>query len=210
MNVLSVNVGKPRLVTIGQHPTKTGIYKEPVAGKIAMQGYNLVGDEQADLVAHGGEFKAVYAYPHEHYAYWAAELNRNDFSYGQFGENLTTQGMDEDTVCVGDVFRIGTALLQVTQPRVPCSKLGHKMGFMGFVKQFHISRRTGFYFRIVEAGQIEAGDSIEKVSADPQGITVKQVFDLMYYDDDPTLAKRALKIDGLAPGWLAEFEAMAQ
>ncbi len=150
MKLLSINVGRPRPVPYRDGVVSTGIYKEPVAGRTWLRRLNLDGDGQADLRVHGGEDKAVYAYPFERYAFWSRELRRNDLGYGQFGENLTVEGLLEEQVHIGDVYRIGAALLQVSQPRSPCFKLGVRMGDAAFVARFAAANYTGFYLRVLE------------------------------------------------------------
>ncbi|MBD0253785.1 MAG: MOSC domain-containing protein, partial [Rubrobacter sp.] len=154
MKLLSVNVSPPKEVTKGDRTVTTGIFKEPVDGRVMLRTLNLDGDGQADLVGHGGIYKAAYAYSVENYDYWKRELGRTDFPFGQFGENFTVEGMLEDEIHVGDVFRAGGALVEVTQPRVPCYKLGIKMGLRGFEKKFLASRRVGFYLRVLEEGDV--------------------------------------------------------
>lgn len=166
----------------------------------------MVGDGQADLVAHGGPYKAVYVYPHEHYATWMAELGRDDFRYGQFGENLTVTGLLETQVCVGNVYRIGEALLQVTQPRVPCFKLALKMNDPAFVKRFMKAERSGWYLRVVAEGTIGAGDSITLEQEDPKQMSVQAINHLLYFEQDAGLARQALDIEALSPGWKGSFE----
>src|SRR5919202_937209 len=168
MKLLSVNVSLPRKVPHGRKTVSTGIFKEPVAGRIMLRTLNLDGDGQADLVNHGGIYRAVYVYSIENYGYWQRELGRTDFSFGQFGENFTVEGMLEDDVYVGDVFRVGEALVEVTQPRPPCFKLGIKMGMAEFPKLFLASGRVGFYLRILEEGEVGAGDSFERIKSDPE------------------------------------------
>ena len=152
MKLLSVNVSPPKEVSYNGKRIKTGIFKEPVSGRTMMRRLNIDGDGQGDLSVHGGIHKAVYAYPVEHYDYWKQELGRNDLTYGKFGENLTVEGMLEETVYIGDVFRIGDALVEVSQPRVPCFKLGMKMRDPQIVKPFLESERVGFYVRVVGRG----------------------------------------------------------
>jgi len=210
MQVLSVNVAKPVEIIYRDEPVMTGIYKEPVAGSVALRELNFEGDVQADLSVHGGTYKAVYIYPHEHYATWADELSRDDLSYGQFGENITTTGLLETTVHIGDVFRIGSAILEVTQPRVPCFKLEHKMGIKGFIKTFMQANRTGFYLKVLEPGEVGAGDDIELVKQGEPKMTVAEIFHLLYFDkSNREKAAEALKIDALSPGWRGSFEKMA-
>ena len=206
MTLLSVNVSLPKTVSIKGRTYSTGIYKEPASGRVHLRSLNLAGDGQGDLKNHGGEYQAVYCYPHEHYAFWATELARDDFAFGQFGENFTTQGLLESEVCVGDTFRIGAAIIQVTQPRVPCYKLANKIGISGFDKTFLRANRSGFYVRVLEEGNVGAGDSIALISKDPIGMTVAEVNAALYLKKKPRDAERALKVEALSPGWKRSFE----
>ena len=206
MKLLSVNVSLPKTVTIEDRTYSTGIYKEPVSGRVHLGGLNLAGDGQGDLKNHGGEYQAAYCYPHEHYAYWAEQLARDDFAYGQFGENFTTEGLLESEVCVGDTFRIGAAVIQVTQPRVPCYKLANKMGIPGFDTMFLRANRSGFYVRVLEEGDVGAGDSIAQISKDPIGMTVADVNSALYLEKRQGTAERALHLEALSPGWKRSFE----
>jgi len=162
MKVLSLNVGLPRTVDWKGKPVSTGIFKEPVSGRIALRALDFDGDGQADLSVHGGPSKAVYVYPAEHYAYWRRELPDQALPWGMFGENLTTEGLREDTQ-IGDRFRIGSAEVMATQPRLPCYKLGLRFGRDDIVKRFLASGLTGFYFKVVVEGDVGAGDSIVPV-----------------------------------------------
>jgi MOSC domain-containing protein YiiM len=210
MELRSVNVSLPKAVSYQGRIIKTGIFKEPVSGRVRLREFNLDGDGQADLKVHGGTYKAVYVYTLENYDYWRRELGRDDLTYGQFGENFTVEGMPEDEVHVGDVFRVGQALMQVTQPRVPCFKLGLKMGDPAFVKKFLASERSGFYMRVVEEGEVGAGDEIKRVKVDPERMSVRDIHHLLYFDKtNVEAAKKALRIPALAPGWREAFEAMA-
>lgn len=164
MKVLSVNVGLPRLVEYRGEPVATGIYKEPISGRVAVNEFNLAGDAQADLRVHGGYFKAVYVYPSEHYEFWRRELPEMDLPFGVFGENLTTTGLLESNVNVGDRFRVGTAEFLITQPREPCFKLGIRFNRADIIKRFAKSGRTGFYLAIEKTGNLGAGDEIEFLS----------------------------------------------
>ena len=164
MKVLSVNVGLPRIVEYRGEPISTGIYKEPVAGRVAVGEFNLAGDAQADLSVHGGYAKAVYLYPSEHYEYWKNELPETDLPFGIFGENLTTSGIMETDVNVGDRLKIGTTQFVVTQPRQPCFKLGIRFGRTDIIKRFAMSGRTGFYLAIERTGELGAGVEIEFLS----------------------------------------------
>ena len=206
MKLLSVNVSQPKTVTIGDRRYATGIYKTAVAGPVSLKRLNLAGDGQGDLKNHGGEYQAVYCYPHEHYAYWATALARDDFAYGQFGENFTAQGLLESEVCIGDTFRIDEAIVQVTQPRVPCYKLANKLGIPGFDKTFLRANRSGFYLRVLEEGVVEAGATIALVSKDPIGMSVAEVNAALYLDKQRSAAERALRITALSPGWRRSFE----
>ena len=182
MKLLSVNVSLPKEVQNNGKTMTTGIFKEPVKKRVMLRTMNLGGDGQADLVGHGGIHKAVYVYSIENYEYWKSELSRNDFTYGQFGENFTVEGMLEDEIHIGDVFRVGGALVEVTQPRVPCAKLGFKMGMAKFPKLFLQNSRVGFYLRVLEEGEVGAGDVIERVKVDAERMTVREINHLLYFD----------------------------
>ena len=208
MKLLSVNAALPQTVAIESRTYTTGIYKTALEGPVWLGRLNLAGDGQGDLKNHGGQFQAVYCYPHEHYAYWSERLERDDFTFGQFGENFTTQGLLENEVCVGDSLRIGSALIQVTQPRVPCYKLANKLGIPGFDKTFLNANRSGFYAQVLEEGHVAAGDAIERVSHDPVGMTVAQVNAALLLDKNPAAVKRALRLTALSPEWRARFEQM--
>lgn len=208
MQLISVNVSPPKTIEYNKRVVETGIFKEPVDGRVMLRELNLDGDGQADLRVHGGTFKAVYAYPHEHYATWQAELNRDDFVMGQFGENFTVTGLLETDVYVGNIYRVGDAQVQVTQPRVPCYKLGIRMNDPSFLKRFMQAERTGFYLRVLEEGLVGADDEIILESQDRQHMTVRDINHLLYFEPDPQLAEKALKIEALSPGWRGSFEAM--
>ena len=175
MKVLSVNVGLPRLVEYRGEPVATGIYKEPVGGRVAVNEFNLEGDAQADLRVHGGYSKAVYVYPSEHYEFWRGELPEMDLPFGVFGENLTTEGLLETEVNVGDRFRIGTAEFVVTQPRQPCFKLGIRFNRNDIIKRFAKSRRSGFYLAIEKTGELGANDEIEFVSRESNQPSIAKI-----------------------------------
>ena len=207
MKLLSVNVSLPKEVPYKGKAIRTGIFKEAVQGRVKLRSLNLDGDGQADLVGHGGIYKAVHVYSIENYDYWKRELGRDDFSYGQFGENFTVEGMLEDNVHVGDVFRVGTALVEVTQPRVPCSKLAMKMGMPAFLKVFMPSGRVGFYFRVLEEGEVGTGDTLERVKVGPEQMTVREMFNLLYFAKQKLEgARKALRIPAMSPGWRGAFE----
>ncbi len=207
MRLISVNVGQPRPVTYRNGVISTGIYKESVTGAVWVRRLNLEGDGQADLKVHGGEHKAVYAYPFEHYAFWAHELGRHDLVPGQFGENLTVEGLIEDAVSIGDVFRIGEALLQVSQPRAPCFKLGIRMGDKDFVTRFVAVNRTGFYLRVLEEGRVAAGDAIEPVERAIDSLSVHDAFRLRHGSGGTRAEyERAAQVSAFTPNWRAAFE----
>ncbi len=206
MRVLSVNVGLPRLVTWRGKPVTTGIYKEPVDGRVAVRKLNLDGDRQADLRVHGGPEKAVYVYPSEFYELWRNERPELDLPWGQFGENLTTEGLVDGDVSVGDRFRVGTAELVVTQPRLPCFKLGIRMGSDAFVTEFLERGRLGFYLAVVREGEVEAGDPIVALARDPRGFGVTDVARLYARDhDDVEGLRRAAALDVLPESWRGYF-----
>jgi MOSC domain-containing protein YiiM len=207
MRVLSVNVSLPKIVEYGGETVETGIYKEPVAGRLMLRKLNLDGDRQADLRVHGGVDKAVYVYSIENYEYWKQELGRDDFNYGQFGENFTVEGMTDDVIRIGDVFRVGDASVQVTQPRMPCYKLAIKMENPKFPKLFLLSRRTGFYLQVLEEGEVGAGDEFELIERDPEPLTVEETIELYFFDPDNLVrAQAALRVKTLPSGWREGFE----
>ena len=207
MRVVSVNVGTPAPLPGTEGAVISGIVKTPVAGRVAVAPTNLAGDGQADLTVHGGPDKAVYAYPHEHYARWAAELSRDDLEPGRFfGENITTEGLDEDDVHIGDRFRVGTALLEVSQPRVPCYKLAIRMGDGAFARPFLASGRTGFYLRVVEEGDVAAGDAIEREAPRARARSASGPWPgLLSNGADPEALDRAAALPALALGWRESF-----
>ncbi len=207
MKLLSVNVGFPRDVISKGKPVTTAIFKEPVEGRVQLRTLNLDGDRQADLKVHGGIYKAVYAYPGEHYDYWRRELPGVDLPWGMFGENLTVEGMLESEVYIGDQFRIGSAELVVTQPRLPCYKLAVKFGRDDIIKLFLESGRTGFYFAAKKEGELGAGDSIEIINRDINELKVADVTRLYLDDkDDLKTLQRALRVDALPDNWKNYFE----
>ena len=207
MKLLSVNVSQPKEVSYNGERIKTGIFKEPVSGRTMMRRLNLDGDGQGDPSVHGGIDKAVYVYPMEHYDYWKHELGRKDLTYGQFGENLTVEGLLEETVHIGDVFRVGEALVEVSQPRVPCFKLGIKMRNPRIVKPFLASERVGFYVRVLEEGEVGAGDAIERTKVGEGQMTVKEIVHLRHFDTANTeAAEKAANLPALTPSWRDSFE----
>ncbi len=205
MKLVSVNTGLPRDVTWHGRVVTTGIFKHPVEGRVALRRLNLDGDRQADLTVHGGEHKAVYCYPVEHYAYWRRELAGTDVTIAMFGENFTTEGLMEDDTHIGDEFAIGSATVVVTQPRLPCYKLGVRFQSDLMVKRFLASRRTGFYLAVVREGTVGAGDEISIVSRDPQAVPVSEITRLYvsksYDDSDAASVERVLKVAALPDSW---------
>ncbi len=203
--VISLNIGLPRTVNFQGQAVTTGIFKESVKGRIKLRRLNLEGDKQADLTVHGGLDKALYAYPAEHYDYWKKRLPNMTLSWGMFGENLTTEGILEDQVNVGDVFRIGSSEVVATQPRMPCYKLGVKFGRMDIIRQFMNSKLTGIYFRVLKEGTIGAGDEIELISRDINNVTVKDIIRLVTRQGNIATLRRAVRVKALAEGWRQEF-----
>lgn len=174
-SVLSICVGKPETVDWDGTMVDTAIFKHPVNGKVKVGRLNLEGDEQADLTVHGGEDKAVYAYPTEQYAYWRNELPDRDWTWGNFGENLTTEGFDEDSLCIGDRLKIGTAIFEVTQPRMPCFKLGIRLDDASMIKRFYKSGKWGYYLAVRQEGVIETGDEIIRDGREGDFVTLSEV-----------------------------------
>jgi len=206
VRVASVNVGLPREVEWGGRKVLTGIFKSPVATKLPVRRLNIDGDGQADLTVHGGRDKAVYAYPSEHYRPWEQQLGR-ELTPGNFGENLTTEGLLEDAVHIGDEFRVGTARLVVTQPRMPCFKLGIRFDDSGMVKSFLKAGKPGIYFAVLEEGTVSPGDPIERLAEDRSRITVAEMFRLVLdRDTAPAALRRLLGVPSLAAVWRKELE----
>ena len=204
--VLSVNVGVPREIRWKGKLIRTCIFKEPVSGPVAVRRLHLEGDQQADLRVHGGADKAVYVYPAEHYDHWRAEFPGKSLPFGWFGENLTTEGLLETSVHIGDRLRIGTAEFQVTTPRVPCFKLEAKFERDDMIKRFLAGRRPGFYLKVLEEGEVKAGDPIEVIERDTDSMTVAEVARL-YASGDKDLdgLRRAAQLAALPENWRATF-----
>ena len=204
--VLSVNAGLPREVEWRGKAVLTSIFKEPVAGRVRVGRLNIQGDRQSDLSVHGGADKAIYAYPSEHYAFWRSELPGIDLPWGAFGENLTTEGLLEDAVHIGDRFSAGAAEFIVTQPRMPCFKLGIRFNRPDIVKRFLRSGRTGFYFAVLREGEIGAGDPLDLVAEDESRITVADVVGLYAADAaNQDLLRRASELPSLPESWREYF-----
>jgi MOSC domain-containing protein YiiM len=206
VRILSVNTGRPAPLAHGGRTVTSGIVKRPAAGRVAVGPAGLEGDGQADLTVHGGPDKAVYAYPSEHYAHWAAELGRADLGPGHFGENLTLEGLLEHEVSIGDLLRAGDALLEVSQPRVPCFKLGMRMGDPRFLKPFLRSGRVGFYLRVREGGSLAAGDRLALERPGAAGsMTVGEVAALLLDGAGPDELDRGAAVAALPLGWRQGF-----
>jgi MOSC domain-containing protein YiiM len=206
MKIISLNVGRPRLVVWNGQTVSTGIFKSPAEGRRMLRALNLDGDRQADLTVHGGTDKAAYAYPSEHYAFWRAELPDTELPWGMFGENFTTEGLDETTVNIGDRFRLGAAEVTVTQPRLPCFKLGIRFGRSDILKRFLASGRTGFYFSVRREGEVGAGDRFELIGRDENNVTVADILRLYVRDkDDVGTLRRAVEAEALPESWREQF-----
>jgi MOSC domain-containing protein YiiM len=207
MSVVSVNVGLPRTVRSKRRDVTTGIFKKPVEGRVALRRLNFDGDRQADLAVHGGAAKAVYAYPLEHYAFWREEL-QEELPFGAFGENLTIDGLPlEQDAALGDVLRIGTAELVVTQPRIPCFKLALRFGRADMVKRFLASGRTGYYLAVEAEGDVGAGDRVETLVRHPARVPVSDVTRVFAGDrDDRATIERLVALDALPEDWRSYFE----
>jgi ferredoxin-NADP reductase/MOSC domain-containing protein YiiM/ferredoxin len=204
--LMSVNVGRPREVQWQARTVRTAIWKHAVDGPQMVRRINIDGDDQADRLAHGGEHRAVFVYQIDSYRYWERELGRHDFAYGQFGENLTVEGLADDEVCIGDRYRIGGALFEVTQPRVTCYRVGIRMNEPAMPTLLVAHHRPGFYLRVLEEGLIEAGDQIDKVADGPERLTVADIDALLYLPGKPrALLERALGVPALSKGWQGSF-----
>jgi ferredoxin-NADP reductase/MOSC domain-containing protein YiiM len=209
--LLSVNVGLPRDVVWKERTVHTGVWKNPVTGRCRVGRLNLEGDGQGDLAGHGGEHRAVFVYQIESYRYWQEQLKRSDFVYGQFGENFTIEGLADDAVRIGDRFQIGSALFEVTQPRVTCYRVGIRMNEPRMAALLTGSGRPGFYFRVLREGEVGAGDEIVKVGEAAERMTVAEINALLYFPNHPRdRLERALRIEALPPGWRGSFEALLQ
>src|ERR1700740_888284 len=209
--LLSVNVGLPRDIAWKGRTVHTGIWKTPVVGRCRVGRLNLDGDGQGDLAGHGGEQRAVFVYQIESYRHWQDQLKRTDFVHGQFGENFTIEGLPDDAVCIGDRYQIGSALFEITQPRVTCYRVGIRMNEPRMPALLTSSGRPGFYFRVLQEGEVGAGDEIVKVGETKERMTVAEINALLYSPNHPrNRLERALRIDALSPGWRWSFEALLQ
>jgi MOSC domain-containing protein YiiM len=207
MQILSLNVGLPRRVPWKGRTVTTGIFKQPVVGRIRLRQHNLAGDAQADLSVHGGAYKAVYLYPAEHYPAWRQELPEMELPWGMFGENFTTEGILESSVRIGDRLRVGGAVVRVTEPRMPCYKLGLRFGRDDILKRFLASGRTGMYLAVEREGEVEAGDTFTLLSRDSHGLTIADMTRVFAHDkDDIDLLRRLVQLPGLSPSWRGYFQ----
>src|SRR5215472_1084981 len=207
--LLSVNVGLSRDVAWRGKTVRTAVWKTPVQGRRMVRRLNIDGDGQGDLAGHGGEHRAVFVYQIDSYRYWQAQLGRNDFSYGQFGENFTVDGLPDGEVCIGDRYRIGSAVFEVTQPRVTCYRVGIRMNEPQMAALLVSHGRPGFYFRVIEEGEVEAGEEIVQVTAGPERMTIAEANALLYMPGHPrSQLEQALRIPALSAGWRASFQTL--
>ena len=207
MKVVSVSVGLPREVSVNGKSVLTGIFKQPVEGRVVVRRLNLDGDRQADLSVHGGPSKAVYVYPSEHYEYWKHELPEMKLPWGMFGENFTSAGLFEQELNIGDKYSVGSAVVMVTEPRMPCYKLGIKFGRADIVKKFLASERTGFYFAVLQEGEVGADDPIELIEASKRNVKVTDIT-LLYTREkrNAGLLHRAMEVEALPESWKSYFQ----
>ena len=206
MKLISLNVARPRRVVYNGATINTGIFKQPVSGPVQLRTLNLDGDRQADLTVHGGPYKAAYAYPSEHYDYWRQQLPGIDFPWGMFGENFTTTGLSEHELHIGDRMQIGSAVLMVRQPRMPCYKLAAKFQRDDMIERFLQSGRSGFYFSVEQEGEVAAGDSFKFLSRDSAGITISEMNRLFTKDKyDHHLLQKAMNTSALPEDWREYF-----
>jgi MOSC domain-containing protein YiiM len=206
MKLISVNVGSPREITVSGKTIRTSIWKYPVQGSIHVSTLNLDGDQQSDLSVHGGVDKAVYLYPSEHYLYWRAQLPEDELPWGAFGENFTSEGILEDQIRIGDRIRVGSAEFMVTQPRMPCFKLGIRFDRREMVKRFLESKRTGLYLGVVREGEVKNGDAIEFTEKQETGVTITDIVNLYSTDSqNQELLRRAADLPALPQSWKDYF-----
>lgn len=210
MKILSILVSKPKTIEYQGKQVSTGIFKEPVSGPVMLRTLNLDGDGQADLRVHGGPFKALYAYSNDAYPEWQKLRPNESLGFGAFGENLTIETLPEDSLFIGDTYKLGGALVQVAQPRFPCYKLAIKFNDPKVLKQFMRLKRPGVYFRVLQEGLVDVGDELQLVSTEPVRFSVLELFTLSDQDElSPDRIKDILSIDALAPEWRRQFESLA-
>ena len=207
MKIISLNVGRPRLVLRNGEPVSTSIFKEPIGGRVMLRTLNLDGDRQADLSVHGGFEKAVYLYPSEHYEFWRRELPDMDLPWGMFGENFTTTGLLETETNIGDRFKVGSAEVMVTQPRMPCYKLGIRFGRTDIIRRFLVSEHSGFYLSVAKEGEVAVGDEFELIEKNASGVRVVDVTRLYSSDkSNVDLLRRAVATEALPESWRSYFQ----
>ena len=205
--LVSVNVGVPQVVASNGDPVLTGIFKKPISGRVVLRTLNLDGDRQADLSVHGGRSKAVYVYPSEHYDYWKQELPELNLSWGIFGENFTTAGLIESEISIGDKFRIGSATVMTTEPRMPCYKLGIRLNRADMVKKFLGSNRTGFYLAVLKEGEVGTGDRIELIEETKRSLRISDIAALYTHEKNNIgLLRRAIEVEDLPESWKGYFQ----
>jgi len=207
----SVNISLSKQVQYKDKIVTTGIFKQPVSGRVDIKQFNIVGDQQVDLKNHGGEHKAVYGFASDHYPFWRDKLALDELTYGRFGENLTIDGLDEKRLCIGDQIQVGQTLLEITQPRVPCFKLGMAFELDAMPRLFVEHAATGIYFRVIEPGSVAAGDTVTCITAHPEKITVQALFRAYFnkkiaIEDKQKTLRNALKIDALSDEWREKVE----
>jgi len=207
MELLAISLAEPKQVTYDDRLISTGIYKEPVEGPVKASAFGLEGDVQVDLKNHGGKDKAIYVYTVENYRFWERELKKLPLPFGQFGENLTVSGMSDEAVHIGDIFQIGKIVAQISQPRVPCFKLGIKMGDPSFVNVFLTSGRTGFYFRVLEEGEVCPGDKIILLQEDEERLNIQDaMLAIVKGPRQQEIIEKALRIKALSQSWQESLE----
>jgi MOSC domain-containing protein YiiM len=206
MKLISVNVGLPREITLGGKTIRTSIWKYPVEGRVHVSTLNLDGDQQSDLSVHGGVDKAVYLYPSEHYSYWRTQLPDVELPWGAFGENFTSEGILEDAIKIGDRIRVGSTEFVVTQPRMPCFKLGIRFNRTDMVKRFFESKRSGLYLAVIREGEVENGDAVEFTEKQETGVTITDIVNLYTLDSgNQELLRRATELPALPKSWKDYF-----
>lgn len=211
MLIRSVNVSLPKQVQHKNKTVSTGIFKQAVSGRVTVNAFNLEGDKQVDLVNHGGEHKAVYGFAAEHYAFWQQKLGLAALPFGKFGENLTVEGLDEAKLCIGDRLKVGQSLLEISQPRVPCFKLGIAFQRDDMPRLFVAQAATGIYFRVIETGSVAAGDTVTLAEPHPTKLSVQRLF-RAYFDkslpgnEKSSVLEQALEIDALSHEWREKLE----
>jgi MOSC domain-containing protein YiiM len=207
MKIVSLNVGRPQLVMRDGEPVSTAIFKQSVEGRLMLRTLNLDGDRQADLSVHGGPTKAVYVYPAEHYEFWRQEFPEMELPYGMFGENFTATGFSETTLNIGDQFHVGSATVMVTEPRMPCYKLGIRFGRTDIIKRFLVSERSGFYLAVLEEGEVGIGDEFQSVKRNEPSVTVNEVVSLYSRDKyNSELLSREIAVQALPESWRRYFQ----